>query len=212
MADYCTFLEIKQAMPDSPLATLAGTEHATAFSAMITSASRLIDREVGRWPNYFYPTTDGETRYFDGSGKSWQDIDECVSITSLAVAESGGVDSTSYTTWGSTEYLAIPYNYAVLGQPITALEIDAYGAKSVFYRYRKSVKLTGIFGYSSTPPDDIKQACKIQVMRWYMRAKQAWQDAGASVELGQMIYVQQLDPDIKNLLAPYQIGNIVCAP
>lgn len=212
MADYCTFLEIKQAMPDSPLSTMAGAEHATAFASMITAASRLIDREVGRWPNYFYPSSDGETRYFTGSGGTWQDIDECVSITTLAVAESGGMDSTSYTAWADAEYYAIPYNYAVLGQPITALEVDPGGSKSVFHKSSKSVKITGLFGYSATPPEDIKQACKIQVMRWYMRAKQAWQDAGASVELGQMIYVQQLDPDIKTLLMPYQIGNIVCAP
>lgn len=210
MADYCTFLEIKQSIPDSPLSTMAGTEHATAFASMITSASRLIDREVGRWPNYFYPSSDGETRYFDGSGGARQDIDECVSITTLAVAESGGIDSTSYTTWSDTEYYAIPYNYAVLGQPITAIEINSGGNKSVFHKSRKSIKITGVFGYAATPPDDIKQAVKIQVTRWYMRAKQAWQDAGASVDLGQMIYVQQLDPDVKNLLAPYQIGNIVC--
>ena len=210
MADYCTFLEIKQSMPDSTLATMAGTEHATAFSAMITSASRLIDREVGRWANYFYPSTDGETRYFDGSGSHVQEIDECLSITTLAVSESGEICSTGYTTWVDTEYYVVPYNYAALGQPFYKLRLDRLkGTKSVFYGYTKGIAITGIFGYSLTPPEDIKQACKIQVMRWYMRAKQAWQDAGASVELGQMIYVQQLDPDVKNILAPYQIGNLV---
>ena len=140
------------------------------------------------------------------------DSSATANVMRTTLSASGGVDSTSYTTWSDTQYFTIPFNYSVLGQPITALEIDPDGSKSVFYRYRKSIKLTGVFGYSQTPPDDIKQAVKIQVMRWYMRSKQAWQDAGASVELGQMICVQQLDPDVKNLLAPYQIGNIVCAP
>ena len=88
MADYCTYAEIKAVMPDSPLVQMGATEHENAFDALITRASRLIDKEVGRWPNYFYPTTDAQTRYFDGSGEKEQWIDECLTLTTLAVAES----------------------------------------------------------------------------------------------------------------------------
>lgn len=209
MADYCTYADIKTAMPDSPLVQMGAEEHSNAFAALITRASRLIDKEVGRWANYFYPTTDGETRYFDGNGEEELWIDECLSITSLAVAESGETCSTGYTTWASTEYQAWPYNYAAYSQPILRLDIDLNGDKGSWTKYRKAIKLTGVFGYSSTPPEDIKQACIIQVMRWYMRAKQAFQDAGASVDLGQMIYVQQLDPDVRELLMAYKIASIV---
>ena len=209
MADYCTYAEIKAVMPDSPLVQMGQTEHATAFDALITRASRLIDREVGAWPNYFYPTTDDAIRYFDGNGEEELWIDECMSITTLAVAESGETCSTGYTTWSSTEYEVWPYNYSETGQPIMRLDINMNGDKGNFPPYRKAVKLTGVFGYSSTPPEDIKQACIIQVVRWYMRAKQSYQDAGANVDLGSMVYVQQLDPDIKELLHAYRIGNMV---
>ena len=209
MADYCTYAEVKAVMPDSALSQMGQTEHETAFEALITRASRLIDREVGRWPNYFYPTTDDATRYFDGNGDQELWIDECLSITTLAVAESGETCSTGYTTWTTTEYQSWPYNYTELGQSIIRLDIDRNGDKGSFPNFRKAVKLTGVFGYAITPPEDIKQACIIQTVRWYMRAKQSFQDAGANVDLGSMVYVQQLDPDIKELLHAYRIGNMV---
>jgi hypothetical protein len=46
-------------------------------------------------------------------------------------------------------------------------------------------------------------------MRWFMRAKQGYQDAGSSPELGQMFYTQELDPDVKKILHPYILENMV---
>jgi hypothetical protein len=66
-----------------------------------------------------------------------------------------------------------------------------------------------VFGHSATPPADIKQACKIQTVRWFMRAKQGYQDSSASAAMGEMIFIKELDPDVKTLLMPYQIGNMV---
>ena len=77
MADYVTVAEIKTDLPDSDIDAL--NDYDTVISNMITSASRLIDREVGGWADYFSPTTDDETRYFDGSGEIEQYIDAMVS-------------------------------------------------------------------------------------------------------------------------------------
>jgi hypothetical protein len=38
------------------------------------------------------------------------------------------------------------------------------------------------------------------VARWYKRAQQGWQDASANIELGQLTFVQELDPDIQMVL------------
>ena len=209
MADYTSAAQVKADMPDSALYTSA--DYDLALGEMITNASRLIDREVGGWPNYFYPTTDSETRYFDGSGERDQYIDPCLTLTTLQVAEQGGRAATDYTTWTlNTDFYVWPYNYASIGQPIQRLFVDNdSGSKGTFHRTLKAVKVTGIFGYSTTPPADIAQACKITALRWFMRAKQGYQDASASVALGEMVYVKSLDPDVKALLAPYQIGNMV---
>jgi hypothetical protein len=209
MADYVSVAEIKADMPDSDLSTLA--DYDTVLSEMITAASRLIDREVGGWPDYFYPSTADSVRYFDGSGEKEQWIDAMTSLTSVSVSESGGRSSSNYTSWTeNTDYYVWPYHTSDLDVPIQKLIVDNdSGSKGKFAEVTKGVKVTGVFGYCNEPPADIVQAVKIQVMRWFMRSKQSYQDASANAALGQMMYVQELDPDVKRLLMPYKIGNLV---
>lgn len=206
MADYCSLQQIKNDMPESGL--LTDTTYHTALIQMITDASRMIDAHVGRWPSFFSPSTSGETRYYDGNADAEMRVDEMVSITSVSVSEQGGVESSDYTAWGSTDYFGWPYNTTANSEPIRKLIVDVWnGSKSYWHPYRKAVKVTGIFGWTSTPPEIISRACRIQTMRWWMRAKQGYQDAGAIVELGQMTYVKELDPDIKNILQKWMIEN-----
>lgn len=54
------------------------------------------------------------------------------------------------------------------------------------------------------PPEPVKQAAIITAVRALMRAKQSYQDAGANVELGQMFFVRDLDPEAAVLLKPYK--------
>lgn len=208
--DYCATSDIQAGFPDSVLYSTTDTAFTGLIALMCTRASRLIDKEVGRWPGYFYPTSDAETRYFDGSGCDVQEIDDCISLTSASVAEEGGIASTSYTAWTeNTDFYVSPYNWSANNEPFHELVIDWNGSKAVWYRYRKSVKVVGVFGYSATVPDDIKQAVIIQVVRWYMRSKQGYQDASANPEVGQIFYTKRLDPDIAEILNPYKIRNMV---
>lgn len=175
-----------------------------AMAGFVTAASRLIDREVGRWDGFFYPSSDDKTDYYDGSGGTEQEVSEYASITSVSVSEQGGVDSTSYTLWSSTEYYTFPYNATNRGKPIFKLIIDVVnGSKSAWFSYRKAVKVVGIPGYSTTPPDIVKLACRMQAVRFFMRAKQGYQDTGASIDLGSLKFTKkvELDPDVRQLLS-----------
>jgi hypothetical protein len=182
------------------------------MSNFVTVASRMIDNELGRWPGFFYPaasSTDPVSLYYDGTGDYCQPIDEFVSISQVAVAEQGGLSSTDYTNWTlNTDYIVKPHNYSALGRPINELEIvDFNGTKASWYRHQKSVKVAGVPGYSASPPDVIVQAAKIQAVRWFMRAKQGWQDTGANSEVGQLSYkgVTELDSDVKAMLWPLKL-------
>ncbi len=207
MADYATIAELKADVPDSPLFDPADESYDVVLGKMITAASRLIDKYVGGFENCFYPSTDTETRYYDGNGEDQIWIDPLLSLTSLAVSESGGRAASDYTTWTlNTDFYTYPYHTT----PYEKLIVDNdAGSKGTFGTTRKGVKIVGVWGYSSTPPADVKQACKIQAMRWFMRAKQGYQDAGVNANLGEMIYAQELDPDVKMLLAPYRLHNAV---
>lgn len=171
----------------------------------VTVASRLIDREVGRWDGFFYPSTDDVTRYYDGSGGTEQRIDEFASITSVSVSENGSLSSSDYTGWTlNTDYITEPYN----STPIYKLAVaDNSGTKAVWYRYQKSVKVVGIAGYSTTPPDLVAQACKIQAVRWFMRAKGGYQDVQGNDEIGKRYYAgtTKLDPDVCLMLWSFKL-------
>lgn len=205
---YTTLALIAADIPESAYGTTSSTDYDTAIEGFIAVASRLVDLELGKFPGFFYPTTDSVTMYYDGSGEHWQDIDEFVSISSVAVSESGGVSSSDYTTYSSSDYFLEPHNYATLGKPITRIVLDRLnGSQYVFYGYKKSVQVVGIPGYSLTVPEPIAQAVKMQTIRWLQRAKQFYQDVGAQVEIGGLTVKgqQQLDPDIKALLWPYKL-------
>lgn len=208
MADYCTLVEVK-ANPDLGISSTDITTYDSVLSALITAASRLIDHEVGKEPDYFYPSTSDEVRYYTGDGESVY-IDEAVSITSLAVSEGGEVTSTGYTSWAATDYHLLPFNYAAKGEPIRCIEIDSVnGNQYSFYGYPKGVKVTGIFGYSATPPAEINRACIAQTVYMFMQDKQAYQTASAGADVGSLSYTDTLHPTVAEILRQYKNKAIV---
>lgn len=193
--DYCTATQIKAVMPD----TAWDTSYDTLLATLATRASRMLDRALGREPGAFYSDTD-TVRYFDGNGMTGLWVDELISVTSIQVAEGG--DLNTLTTWGSTDYLLWPYNAAAEGRPYLRIDVDdLYGSKSYWPRYRKAVKITGKFGYSDTTPDEVTQAAIILAVRHFKRGQQGFQDVGAVTDLGQLRYVNQVDPDVMALVS-----------
>lgn len=203
---YCTLSDVKAELPDA-FSGSTDTSYDTLITSLIDSASAMIDGFIGKPTDYFSVSTD--VRYYDGSGTYTQAIDDVIAITELAVAETGGVSSSDYIVWASTDYFTYPLNADLNKKPYNSIVIDIEnGGKSHFPKRMKSVKVSGNFGYQLTIPDDVRQAAIIQTIRYFMRAKNAYQDAGANPSLGQMVYVQELDPDIKILLGKYIMGNL----
>jgi hypothetical protein len=204
MADYTSSTDVRELLTDSNFTT--DTSYDTLLGTLITAASRLIDRYVGGGDNYFLCGSDEQTRYYDGSASRELWIDSMVSLTSVAVSENGGVSSSDYTSWTlDTDYVVSPYNYVALGKPITQLIVRWDSSKGHWTRFPKAVKVTGVFGYSTAVPEDVVMAVKIQVMRWFMRAKGGFEDTAAAASVGQMFYTQELDPDIKLILQHYRV-------
>lgn len=198
--DYTTISEVKTELID----TNWTTAYDTLLTTVITDASRAIDTFTGREPGAYSVSSD-TTRYFDGSGCSEQWIGELAALpTTISVAETGVVDNAAgtggtYTVYTTSDYFPWPDNALTERRPILRLDLDLLnGSKYVWYKFRRSVKIVGKFGYTTTAnlPPEIKRATKIQAIRWFKRDQQAYQDVGAIVELGQLRYVQALDPDI----------------
>jgi hypothetical protein len=199
--------------------TLFGsTDDQDAFLAScIERASRLIDTATKREPGAYAVTTDTETRYFRGSGKHIQYLDEfCSSDVTLAVAETAQVDNHAqsggtYTAYGSSNYWLLPDNAPQLDLPYTGIELDLLnGSKAAFYNYPRAVKVTATWGYAAattdniTPLPDVEQATIVQAMKMYMRAKQGYQDVGAIESIGQLKHVKALDPEVVEMITHYK--------
>lgn len=63
-----------------------------------------------------------------------------------------------------------------------------------------TVRITARWGYAIEVPEDVAEACVMQAARWYKRLQGAMADSLASTDLGQLMYVQKLDPDVAGIL------------
>ena len=198
MTDYVSVDDIMAEMPDT---SWTGKYHET-LDNLVTRASRLIDRLTGR-EDGAYGISTATARTFDGSGLSMQWVDEMAAAPTLVEVDETG--AFAYVTWAASDYLLWPYNAAAQSRPYLRLDVDLMnGDKAIWYRFPKSVRITAKWGYSTTPPQEIRQATIIQVTRWFKRAQQAYQVTGAILELGQLRYVRELDPDVSLIIDHYR--------
>lgn len=141
-----------------------------------------------------------ETRYYTAVNPQMCWIDDLTAITSLATDDTG---ARSYgTTWASTDYDLWPENAALRGEPYTVAQVTPNG------RYRfppltRGVRIVGRFGVAASSPwiDVVKSATLLQVARYWARKSSPYGIAG-STALGQAIVLNELDPDVKQLIAP----------
>jgi hypothetical protein len=219
---YATAAELKA---EINLIDSAG-DHTASLTRLLDAASRTIDRATNR-PDGFDASATATARYYTGSGKPYQEIDECVQVTAVAVKDSPGDDEDDYTSWvvgtvgTTTEADVFPatgdpewpeYNTT----PYTLLVIGANGAYSLFpsgqYTTRggfrpltlvargvPTVKVTARWGYSDDAPADIKEACIMQAARWWKRLQSAMADTVAGPDFGTLLY-RKLDPDIEAIV------------
>jgi hypothetical protein len=147
--DYTTYASVKV---QGGIA-VTDTSHDTLLGSLVTQVSRAIDRYTGR---HFYATT--ETRYYaedaiDGD-KLYLDED-LLAITTLTNGNSAA------STIGASYYWLIPRNvtpYHAIRLKSTAnwiVDQDCY------------VTVVGSWGYASTAPDDVAQACIVWVLTVY---------------------------------------------
>lgn len=196
---YATLTELKLRLPEG--ATYSATLD-SLLTALLETISREIDRSLKWEPGAFYVDED-VVRYISGSGSERLLIPEMAAEpTSVEVAESG--DLSSLTSWDSTDYFVYPDNAIAMGQYIWALDVDTLnGTKSVWYAYRKSVKITGKFGFSVSPPDAIKEATILEAVRMYKWSTQGYQDKGANSKTRQLQYDGKISDRAAKLIMDY---------
>lgn len=168
---YCDLPTLKRRLWDSNPDLQADSTDDVALENIIEAASRWIDRDRNR---VFYATT--ATRYFTAVNSGRVKIDDLLSLTSLKTDFFD--DGTYETTWTTADYRLFPANAA----PYTEINTRAGGTKE-FPLSDDAVEVTGSWGYSSTAPEAITEACILISMRVWSRKDLLFGVSG-SAELG----------------------------
>ena len=169
-----------------------------ALEKIITATSRAVDDITNR---RFYAAT--ETRYYTAERADYLRVYDLLSVTTLKTDEDG--DRTYEVTWATTDYDLMPFNATLDGEPYTWLEITPDGDNAFPTGLTKSTELKGSFGYSSTTPAVIEEACLLATHRLLKRADTPL-GVSAAAALGQhQVVVRDLagDPDFMALISPY---------
>ena len=189
---YCTLAELKDSLQIED-----STDNAS-LEAAIMSASRMVDNYTQR---FFYK--DGTaaspvTRYYTPEDTIDLNIDDIVSISSIAT--DNDLLFTYTTVWSTSDFVVEPINNPRKGWPYNRL--IAVGAYVWPFNIPQSVKITGAWGWSAVP-QEVQLATKIQASRLFIRRQSPFGIAGTP-ELGTVRLSSRLDPDVETLLRPFR--------
>lgn len=213
MTSYCTPTEVRTQIERDGT---TGSASDTALGVLISGVSDALDEYFNR-PDGFLAIPVASARVFPGDGTATIYIDECVSVTIVAVKESP--TDTTYTTWASTDWVAFSgspnkpdfnrlpytglmtlpsgdYTYFTSGRFTSARGFTPIG---VFTRSVPTVQVTARWGYALSIPPLIKEATIALSARMFKQGQGAWSDTIANAEFGGLIYKAE-NADIKMLL------------
>lgn len=174
---------------------ISDTTDDTRLERIVTAVSREIDNHCRR---RFYAAT--QTRYYSPVQACELIVDDILSVTSLKTDIDG--DRVYETVWATTDYDLEPANAQLESQPepywlIRTTPLGRYS----FPCDDRSVEIVGSFGFSSSTPPVVQEACLLQSARIFERSKSAFGIAG-DPNLGTVRLSAALDPDVKMLLSP----------
>lgn len=197
MADYTTRALLKSRLG------INDTTDDTMLDAIITAVSRQIDDYCGR---RFYAAT--ETRYYTASHCGSLLVDDVLSVSSLQTDDDG--DRTYENTWATTDYDLEPANAQLESQPqpywrICITPNSNYGFPVGVSR---GVKITGSFGFASSTPAVIAEACLHQSELTYRQKDNPYGAMSGEQFATRAPVGSGLHPFIRQMLMPYVKWNV----
>jgi hypothetical protein len=190
-----TFGYTTVALLKARIANISGTSSDSMLEAVVEAVSREIDNYCGR---RFYSVN--EARYYSPDDENIVMVDDIGTSGGITVESDADGDRTYENTWADTDYDLWPYNDA----PYMEIHTAPNGTLTFPTDLAKGVKVTAHFGYvygtsSTDAPKVVQEACLIQCLRLWKRKDAPFGVAG-SAEMGQMIVLPKLDPDVELLL------------
>lgn len=117
----------------------------SSYSAWIASVIAYIEDYIEQYTGLVFDNSASATQYFDGIGGDILTIGEYQSLTSVQTLDSSG--NVMETLVDGTDYVGYPYNDATKN----SLKLLTGGQRSCWPEWDRSVKITGVFGYTTVP-------------------------------------------------------------
>ena len=139
-----------------------------------------------------------EPKYLTARYRYEIDLPDVVSISEIAV-DAG--TRTYDTVWEATDFDLTPFDPRA-GYPYTGVQVAPTG--TVLFGFSpRGVRVTAIWGWPAVPAP-IVEATALQATRLYKRKDAPFGVIG-STELGQLMTISKIDPDVKSMIAPYRV-------
>lgn len=186
---YCTVQQLKEYL---------GTTKATDDSflqSLIARATARIDSHCQRKFSEY-----STTRYFNAvtcvEGNVLYLDEDLLEVTSIVNGDGQAI--------AATEYILLPANSV----PKWAIKLKSNSSVNWTYvdEPEAAIAVTGKWGFSSTPPDDIVHAC-IRLSAWYYHQTDAPFETQGLPEMGIVTIPADMPADLKTLLSPYIRSN-----
>lgn len=179
---YATLADLKARLD------ITSTNEDAVLEQVIEAASRQIDGWCGR---AFFS---GEgTRYVTADNPNMVILpDDLHTLTELATDRDD--DRVYETVW-----------------PVDAIDMQPFPGPYQILRprrgyafpcHRSAIRIEGVWGFAGDTPAAIREACLLQAARLYKRKDAPFGVAG-NAEHGQLQTISRVDPDVKELIAPY---------
>lgn len=167
------------------------------LEAAIAAASRGIDKHTRR--RFWADADASQVRYYTPDSAREVPIDDLITLTRVDVDTTG--DGTFATQWTlNTDFVTEPLNAAADGEPYTLLKAHRRAGRG-FPNYERSVKVTGKFGWLTTPPGVI-EATSIIAAQLARRARMS--SGGTTTFDGKTVTKMiRTDLDLAAMLDPY---------
>ena len=130
-----------------------------ALASFITTLIGAVTNYIEKYTDRVFEAPspdDDETKYYDGNDTTKLQIDDLRTLTSLTVDDVALTEDTDFLLYPLNED---PKEWIELIQPETRINTNSRldsTSPYVFDKGQATISIVGKFGYSATPPDDIK--------------------------------------------------------
>lgn len=165
------------------------------YDRAVKAASKAVDAYCYRTFEQASDTATARTYHASRDGAEVDELDDLASTTDLAVAVDTAASGT-FTALAEADFVAITDNRSGM-----VLEIRSATSSFPYSAVRRTVRVTGRFGWPETP-EDVKRA----TMLWAIRLVNRRSTPTGVVGFGEFggVRLSTIDPDVRALLAPYR--------